>query len=378
MKIFILSTSMGMGGADQQILILAQAMRARGHDVRIVALAPLGQMGYEAQRAGIPTESLEMQRNIGMVSGIIRLVRMIRAWRPDVLHSHMVHANLLARALRPITRVPALVSTIHSINDGGRLRMAVYRLTSGLVDRVTIISRLAADRYVAIGAVAPARLQVVPNTVDTTRFRPLPHLRAGVRQELRLGDEFVWLAVGRFEEAKDYPTLIAAFAHLVRKRPTSRLLLVGKGSLQQEVERLVQAAGLEERVSFLGVRRDVPELMSAADGYVLSSAWEGMPVVLLEASAAGLPVVATRVGGVAEVVDDEASGVLVPAGDAGQLAEAMARIEALTPESRVAMGARGRALIERRYGTDHVMEMWERIYSEVSAATAAAPAVGQR
>ena len=105
----MLSTSMGMGGADQQILILAQAMRARGHDVRIVALAPLGQMGHEAQRAGIPTESLEMQRNIGMVSGIVRLVRMIRAWRPDVLHSHMVHANLLARAVRPITRVPALV-----------------------------------------------------------------------------------------------------------------------------------------------------------------------------------------------------------------------------------------------------------------------------
>ncbi len=378
MKIFILSTSMGMGGADQQILMLAQAMSARGHDVRIVALAPLGQMGYEAQRAGIATESLEMQRNIGMVSGVVRLIRMIRAWRPDVLHSHMVHANLLARALRPITPVPALVSTIHSINDGGRLRMAVYRLTSGLVDRVTIISQLAAQRYVAIGAVPAAQLEVVPNTVDTTRFRPLPHVRGGVRQELQLGDEFVWLAVGRFEEVKDYPTLIAAFAQLVRKRPTSRLLLVGKGSLQQEVEELVRMEDLQERVTFLGVRRDVPELMSAADGYVLSSVREGMPVVLLEASAAGLPVVATRVGGVAEVVDDQTSGLLVPPGDVAQLAGAMERIEALAPESRVAMGACGRALIERRYGTDHVMEMWERIYSEVSAATAAVRAAGHR
>lgn len=378
MRIFILSTSMGMGGADQQILILAQAMRARGHEVRIVALAPLGLMGEEAQRAGIPTESLGMGRNIGIVPRIFRLVRMIRAWRPDVLHSHMVHANLLARAVRPIARVPALVSTIHSINDGGRLRMAAYRLTSGLADRVTIISRLAAQRYVAIGAVPEGRLEVVPNTVDTRRFRPLPHVRAAVRQELGVGNGFVWLAVGRFEQAKDYPTMIAAFARLASGRPTSRLLLVGKGALQQEVEQLVRAAGLEERVRFLGVRRDVPELMSAADGYVLSSAWEGMPVVLLEAAAVGLPIAATRVGGVGEVVEDGVTGVLVPPGSAAELAGAMEKIEALAPASRVAMGERGRVLVEQQYGTDHVMEMWDRIYSEASLLTIGGSAAGQR
>jgi glycosyltransferase involved in cell wall biosynthesis len=378
MKIFILSTSMGMGGADQQILILAQAMRARGHEVRIVALAPLGPMGQEAQREGIPTESLGMERNIGMVPRIFRLVRMLRAWRPDVLHSHMLHANLLARAVRPIARVPALVSTIHSINDGGRLRMAAYRLTSGLVDRVTIISRLAAQRYVAIGAVPRGRLEVVPNTVDTRRFRPLPHVRAAVRQEMKLGNEFAWLAVGRFEEAKDYPTMIAAFARLASGRPTSRLLLVGKGSLQQDVEQLVRAAGLEERVRFVGVRRDIPELMSAADGYVLSSTREGMPVVLLEAAAVGLPIVATRVGGVGEVVEDGVTGLLVPPGSPAELAGAMEKIEALALESRMAMGERGRVLVEQQYGTDHVMDIWDRIYSEVSLTTIGVSAAGQR
>lgn len=200
MRIFILSTSMGMGGADQQILILAQAMLARGHQVRIVALAPLGPMGLEAQRQAIPTESLELQRSIRVLPGVIRLVRMLRAWRPDVLHSHMVHANLLARLVRPIARVPALISTIHSVNDGGWLRMTAYRLTSGLVDRMTIISRVAAERYIAIGAVPERRLEVVPNAVDTDRFRKLPQARAAVRRELGLGDQFVWLAVGRFAE----------------------------------------------------------------------------------------------------------------------------------------------------------------------------------
>jgi glycosyltransferase involved in cell wall biosynthesis len=377
MRIFLLSTSMGMGGADQQILILARAMRARGHQVRIVTLAPLGPMGLEARSEGIPIESLELRRSAGDVSRIFRLVRMIRNWRPDLLHSHLVHANLLAGALRPLAAVPALVATIHSINDGGRLRMAAYRLTSGQVDRFTIISRLAAEHYVAIKAVPADRMQVVPNAVDTERFRKLPHARAAVRSELGLTGEFLWLAVGRFEEAKDYGTMIAAFAGLARRRPTSRLVLVGKGSRQQEVEELVASSGVREQVRFLGVRRDVPEVMSAADGYLLSSAWEGMPVVLLEAAAVELPVVSTRVGGVAEVVDDGSTGLLVPAGDPAALTAAMERIEILDPAARLAMGAAGRALVEQRYGTTRIMEMWERLYSELTAGSRSAPG-GQR
>jgi glycosyltransferase involved in cell wall biosynthesis len=365
MRIFILSTSMGMGGADQQILNLARAMRARGHLVKIVALAPLGEMGQEANREGLPTESLEMERNLGVLPRIIRLIGMLRAWRPDVLHSHMAHANLLARAVRPLARVPALVSTIHSINDGGRLRMAAYRLSNGLADRVTIISRLASERYLEIGAVSRERLEVVPNTVDTTRFRPLPDARGAIRRELGLTDEFAWLAVGRFEAPKDYPTMIDGFARLAAIRPTSQLLLVGKGSLQHQVEERVRGHGLTDRVRFLGVRRDIPELMSGVDGYVLSSAWEGMPVVLLEAAAVGLPIVATRVGGVAEVVVDGETGVLVPPGSPAELASAMESIEALGRAVRSAMGQRGRTLVEQQYGTEHVMDRWERIYMEL-------------
>jgi glycosyltransferase involved in cell wall biosynthesis len=118
--------------------------------------------------------------------------------------------------------------------------------------------------------------------------------------------------------------------------------------------------------------------MSAADGYVLSSAWEGMPVALLEAAAVGLPIVATRVGGVGEVVEDGVTGFLVPPGSAAELAGAMGKIEALAPKSRMAMGERGRVLVEQQYGTDHVMDIWDRIYSEVSLTTVGVSAAGQR
>ena len=117
--------------------------------------------------------------------------------------------------------------------------------------------------------------------------------------------------------------------------------------------------------------------MSAADGYVLSSAWEGMPVVLLEAAAVGLPIVATKVGGVPEVVEDRVTGSLVPPGDPASLATAMQQIEALTREERLAMGQRGRSLVQERYSADSVMAMWERLYSEVLPAPSAG-ADGQR
>jgi glycosyltransferase involved in cell wall biosynthesis len=366
MRLFLLSTSMGMGGADQQILILAKAMRARGHEVRITALAPLGPMGEEAQRAGIPTESLELRRTPGHAGRIVRLCSSIRRWQPDVLHSHMVHANLLASALRSFTGVPALVATIHSINDGGRVWMAAYRASSAMVDRFTIISRLAAERYISIGAVPRRLVQVVPNAVDVEWFRRQPEAGAAIRRELDLGDAFVWLAVGRFEEAKDYPTMIAGFARLSESRSGSHLLLVGKGSLRENVEQLVRAHHLEGQVHFLGVRRDIPQIMSAADSYVLSSAWEGMPVVLLEAAAVELPIVSTRVGGVAEVVEDGGSGLLVQPGDPEALADAMRRIEQMPEEERRAMGTHGRTLVERQYATSHIMDVWERLYSELA------------
>lgn len=375
MRILLLSTSMGMGGADQQLLSAAIGLRDRGHEVRIVSLTPLGEMGARARAAGLATESLEMQRGIADPRGLTRLVRLVRAWRPAVLHSHMLHANLMARAVRLFAPVPAVVSTIHNIYEGGRLRMLGYRLTNGLVDHVTIISQAAADRFVREGIVPASLLEVVPNGVDTDRYRSVPPgARERLRQSLGLGAEFAWLAVGRFEAAKDYPNMLRAFARVREEQPGAVLLLVGRGSLQAETEALAATLGLEGRVRFVGTREDVPEFMTVADGYVMSSAWEGMPMVLLEAAAAGLPIVATRVGGNQEVIRDGATGFLVPPGDDGVLGAAMLRLMALPETERRAMGARGRDHVRQHYGLGRVVDRYEAVYREVLRRKGAAPA----
>lgn len=244
--------------------------------------------------------------------------------------------------------------------------MAAYRLSNGLVDHMTIVSQAAADRFVGEGIVPLKLLTVVPNGVDTEAIRRVPAAaREALLRSLGVGNRFVWLAVGRFEVAKDYPNMLRAFARVRAQQPLATLLLVGKGSLQEETESLVRELRLADAVRFLGVREDVPVVMSAADAYVMSSAWEGMPMVLLEAAAAGLPIVATRVGGNHEVVLDQESGFLVPPRDHEALGSAMLQLGALSAGQRRSMGQRGYEHIRAHYGLARVAERWEEIYREV-------------
>ncbi|MEM2002108.1 MAG: glycosyltransferase, partial [Candidatus Methanomethylicaceae archaeon] len=207
----------------------------------------------------------------------------------------MVHANILARLVRPLARVPVLICTAHNIDErgrkgSGRLRVLLYRWTDPLCDLTTQVSQAGLERYVRIRAVPPHKLRYIPNGVDTERFRPNPELRRRLREEMELGRAFVWLAVGRFNPQKDYSTMLRAFASVVGKYPETLLLIAGDGPLRPLMEKLAEDLHVSARTKFLGIRRDIPELMNAADAYVMSSAWEGMPMVLLEAHASGLPV----------------------------------------------------------------------------------------
>jgi glycosyltransferase involved in cell wall biosynthesis len=323
---------------------------------------------------GLDIESLEMRRGFPDPRGLVRLRRLVRAWKPDIVHSHMIHANLMARALRLVAPVPALVSTIHNIYEGGSLWMAAYRLTNRWVDGMTIISKAAAERFIRDGIVPRELLRVVPNGVEPRLLRAPAEARLAERRALGLEREFVWLAVGRFEAAKDYPNMLHAFARVHDRHPGAVLLLAGQGSLQKETEKLTHELDLATQVRFLGVREDVPRVMSAADAYVMSSAWEGMPMVLLEAAAAGLPIVTTRVGGNEEVVLEGESGFLVSPRDAELLGTAMLRLMELPEPERRSMGERGREHVRANYALSSVLDRWEQLYKEVLPRPESAPA----
>ncbi len=363
-SVCFLLTSMSVAGAEVQVLNLAAELKRRGWKVWVVSLLPPEGLVDRLEEAGIEYLSLGMRRGVPDPRMLFRLAKVLRRWRPRVLHCHMVHANLMGRLARLLAPVPVLISTAHSINEGGRLRELFYRLTDPLTDVTTHISQAAADRYVEVGAVPVGRIRFIPNGLDLESFRPDPVLRREMRHRLQLGDSFIWLAVGRFDEAKDYPTMLRAFAQ-VKEGEKVVLLLVGGDGLEEQMRPLARELGIEQRIRFLGVRDDVQALMKAADGYLMSSAWEGMPMALLEAAASGLPIVSTDVGGIREVVQQGVNGYLVEARDPDRLAEAIQRLMELPARERDEMGKRGRRSIENRFGLSAVVDQWEALYTEL-------------
>jgi len=360
----LITTGLAYGGAETQVVHIAIRLRGRGWEVCVVSVMPPKAYVEELETAGISVFSLDIKRKSPDPCPILRLARLIRKWQPDIVHSHMVHANLLARLVRPFAPVPVLICTAHSIDEGGRLREILYRLTDPFCDVTTQVSQAGLERYVRVGAVPRHKIRYIPNGVDTERFKPSQEDRFRVRKELEV-DGFVWLAVGRFEPPKDYPTMLHAFARVVHNNPNAMLLIAGDGPLRKDMETMAQEFGIKEQVKFLGIRRDIPQLMNAADAYVMSSSWEGMPMVLLEASATGLPIVATDVGGNREIVLEGKTGFLAPPGNPEALALAMVRLMDLPEEKRLEMGRKAREHVAEHFSLEKVVDLWEALYEEL-------------
>jgi glycosyltransferase involved in cell wall biosynthesis len=362
--VVLLTTNLARGGAETQVFLLATALRSRGWPVEVVSLLPPSAFDRELAGNDVPVHSLGMRPSRPTVSGVARLASILRRVRPLVLHSHMFHANILARLMRVIFPIPRVIATLHSIAESGRESAAIaprdraYRLTDPLADVTVAVSRAVADRHAEARAVPRRKLKVIPNGVDTERFRPDPDARARLRAEVGVSGDFLWLAAGRLHWKKDYPSVFAAMERL----PGGVLCIAGEGPLETELRN--QARPLGARVRFQGARDDLPALLNAADGLVLSSVVEGMPVVLLEAASSGLPCVATRVGGVEEAVADGVTGFLAPPGDPAALADRMARLAALPAASLAEMGRAARQQALDRYDIRLTVAQWEALYLE--------------
>ena len=356
-----------MGGAEAQLVRLALGLKRRGWKIVVVSMTPPQAFLEELSGGGIPVVDLRMRSGVPDPRALARLALLLHGQRPAILHSHMVHANLLGRLVRPLVRIPVQISTAHSITEGGRWRELAYRASDPLCDLTTQVCQAGVDRYIATRAVPLHKIRLLSNGVDTEVFRPRPARREQLRQEMGVADRVVWLAAGRFAPEKDYRTMLLAFARVVEKLPNSLLLIAGEGVLRKEAEELIGNLGVAEYVRLLGVRRDVDQLMNLADAYVMSSAWEGLPMVLLEATASGLPIIATGVGGNAEIVLDGITGFVVPHCAPVELATAMQYMSSLLPHQRRQMGEAGRAHVITNYDLELIVDRWEALYRDLLA-----------
>ncbi len=362
--VLFVTTDLQVGGAEHQLVELAVHLTSRGWSVAVVSLKPLGSVPDRLVQAGIHVEHLGLDRAVRLPRAYDRLRRIQRRVRPGLVHSHMIHANLLARATRvPSREEPALVCTSHSDGEGSRARRVAMRLTDRLATRTTHVSKSVLDRYVTDHIVSHARAVWIPNGVDLDRFSRSEHVRARVRSDLEVdGQTFLWLTVGTLRSVKRHDLLIEAFERL---DGASRLLVAGAGDERPALEARISTSRARDRISLLGLRADPEALMSAADGFVLSSDSESLPLVLAEAAGCELPIVATDVGGCAELIEDAVTGLLVGPGNPVALAQAMASIEERTGDERAAMGRAGRESMLGRSDIDQIVDRWVAFYASL-------------
>jgi glycosyltransferase involved in cell wall biosynthesis len=361
-RILFVVTLAETGGAQTYVASLLAPLADR-FDVAVAAHGD-GPLRDAARAAGVRFVPLrQVRRPLSLwrdVLGLLELLALLRREQPHIVHVNSAKASALGRLAAALARVPIRVYTVHgwAFRAHGWPASALYRWAERLLRPLTTVTVCVADSERRAGLAAHTCEErttvVIRNGVDPGSFRPgVAHSR---RPRL--------VTVGRLQAPKDAVTLVRALAAL-RGRPFEAVL-VGDGPDRPAVEEEVRRLGLEPAVELLGERDDVPELLGTADVFVLSSHSEGLPLSILEAMAAGLPVVASNVGGVSEVVVDGDTGLLVPPGDAQSLAAAIERLLEDPPLCR-RLGEAGRIRVAEHFDLAAVQQAHLDLYRRVLA-----------
>ncbi|HET6208073.1 MAG TPA: glycosyltransferase family 4 protein [Terracidiphilus sp.] len=359
----VLPTVDRVAGAERQVLLLAKGLLRRGWRVTVVALSGSGgDSACELAAAGAAFLSLEMRKGLADPRGWTRFRRWIRHESPDIIHAHLPHAAWMARWMRLFAPTRVVIDSVHTSATGTLGRRLGYRCSNWLPDRVSAVSQGAADAYCTARMASRRRLVLLSNGVDTRHWRPEPSVRVQHHKRFGLTGRFLWFAAGRLDPVKGYPTLLRAMMEV----PAEALLVVaGAGPDEGKLRSMAVEHGLETRVQFLGFQPDVLPWMQAADAFVLSSRWEGLPMSLLEAGACALPAVVTDVPGSREIIEHGRNGFLAPSGDISSLGDAMTRMMRLSTEERASMGTDARRRVVAQFSLDAVLDRWEDLYREL-------------
>jgi len=376
---------LNMGGPALHVAYLSHGLASRGYRTTLAAGtlgAGEGSMSFAAEELGVDVVAVpELTREISPVHdpvAVAKLVRLIRRIRPHILHTHTAKAGTVARTaalLAGRARPPIVVHTFHGHVLRGyfgpvktRAFLEAERLLARGTTRLVAVGPQVRDELVELGVAPADRFSIVRLGIDL-RERVLTGETgaAEARRALNLPPErFVVGWIGRMTAIKRVPDVLATFASLRRRGLDAALLLVGDGPGRGEAERIAAALGVAEDTRFVGYQRDVGPYYGVLDALLLPSANEGTPVVAIEALAAGRPVVATRVGGVPDVVTDNTDGLLVDVGDVEGLADALERL-GRDPELRRRFGESGRARVPARYAVERLVDDTDRLYRELLA-----------
>lgn len=357
-------TELDPGGAERALVRIVSGLDRERWSPHVYCLADRGPLADNLDAANVPLTCLNVRssRDVGVIG---RLTRALREFQPELLQTFMFHGNIVGRVAAWRAGVPHVVAGVRVVEPDMQWRMRLDRWTSGLVDHTVCVSKAVAETYQELGY-RQEQLTVVPNGVDFERFanaEPADLTVFGIPEDAR-----TIIGVGRLHPQKGFDNLIAAFADIVAPAhddDSPHLLVIGEGPEQQTLQKQIELLGLVEFVHLIGRQPDVAPLLRAADLFVLSSRWEGMPNVLLEAMAAGLPCIAMNVEGVAELITDENTGLCVSVDDTDEFL--FAAIQRLLEDTTFAaqIAAAGQARVREEFTWEQTIRGFEAVWERV-------------
>jgi glycosyltransferase involved in cell wall biosynthesis len=317
-------TELDRGGAEKAFTELVLGLDRQFWNARVFCLGPQAYFAEVLEANGIDVICFNGRGATTFPGVLWRLTRALRQFRPAILQTFLFHGNLIGRLAGRLAGVPYIVAGIRVAEHRCHWHVRLDRLTNFLVDHNVCVSQGVADFSVQEAGLNARKVSVIPNGVD---FATYANASATDLSQLGLKSQFpVMITVGRLEEQKGIPFLLNAVTTVLQQHPDCQFLIVGDGPERASLEALASSLGIRTSIHFAGHRGDVPGLLKASDLFVLPSLWEGMPNALLEAMAAGLPVIATAVEGSREIIESDESGLLVPAADPSDLARAILRV----------------------------------------------------
>ncbi len=365
LKVIHLTVGFTIGGAERLLVDMLPRFDKECYDVSGVSLKGWGPIGCELKEAGIRVSSLGGKGKKDL-KVLLRLYKLLKIEKPDILHTHLFLANVAGRVIGKLANVPIVVSSIHNIEVWMEwYHTLLDRLSSRFADRIVSCSDAAREYSIKKTGIDAKRYTTIYNGVDLAKFNRKLNFKSK-REELGLEVSYPVIAtIGRLiEPQKGLRYLIEAAQKFVLEFPKTQFLIIGDGPAKDDLQNLVKKLGISKNFFFAGMRQDIPEILNTIDIFVLPSLQEGFGIVLIEAMAAGKCIIATKVGGIPEVVKDGETGILIPPKDVQSLLTAMLDLMK-NKNRRKKLGERGRDWVENRFSIECTVVQIESLYKKL-------------
>jgi glycosyltransferase involved in cell wall biosynthesis len=359
-KIAQLITGLNTGGAEMVVKDLALNIDKEKFEILVISILPIAQIGEDIKKSGAKVLSLNASFKYNPIIAW-RLFKILKKEKPDILNTHLFHADLMGRIIGKLSKIPKIISTFHSIDIGNKKREFLIKLIKKKSNQDIAVSKMVANEAIKRKITSNSKIKIIYNSINLIKF-PYKN-KQEIRKNLKLNQDInLFVSVGRLHKQKGYKYLIKAVKEI---KKDSLFIILGEGSERNFLEKEIKNKGLENKIILKGNVSNVNDYLQAADFFLMPSLWEGFSVSLLEAAATKKIIIATKVGGAPEIIENKTNGFLVEPANVEELVEKINYVLSLSDEDKEKIGQLARETVKGKFYLKKMIKEYEDLYLKI-------------